>query len=181
MFWVGCLAAAIVAVVLVARQALETSPAASSDLEPPCRSLDLDDVGERVTCRTRTATLTIAGEGHPLIVGGTEARVLDSELARRVLTVRMRLRNPTESARADRPGRRQLYVSVAGERTYPLPLIDRRTDEGTRTIRLRFPLTSRSARKLRRDKARAELGVVPWQEIGDDDPGRLGVIRLAPA
>jgi hypothetical protein len=114
------------------------------------------------------------------VFGRTEARVLDSELDGRRLTVRLRLRNETGTAQRVQLGRRQVYVSVAGRRVFPAPLLGAAKDGETPTLRLRFRLPRAVARELRRGDARAELGIVPWDELGADRPARLGVVRLTP-
>ena len=181
-FWLGCLVAALACVVYVVRQTQTPDPAVSASAPEACSEVDLSGVGERMTCRSSSAILTVAGERHPVVVDRTEARVLDSRITRRVLTVRLRLRNDTASTVDGTLGRRQVYVNVAGRRYWPQPTVARRrTRESVPTLSLRFVLGRRDARRVRRGRARPDLGIVPWDELGRDAPDRLGVVRLSPA
>lgn len=180
LFWVAWLGLAAVAVVVVVRETVATGGADPPPSTPACRDLDLAKSRERVTCRTPSATLTLAGEGTPVVLGPTEVRVLGSRLEGRRLTVRLRLRNDTATAARVELGRRQVYVNVAGRRVFPAPLLGGRKGDGTPTLRLRFRLPRAVARDLRRGDARAELGIVPWDELGAERPARLGVVRLEP-
>ena len=167
----------LAASVFVTVQMTFTADEADPATPPPlCKDIALPEpVEERVTCRTEHATLTIAGEGEPIVMEDTEARVLGSRLDRRTLAVRLRLRRDTGTYQ--RPGavRRQLYVRVGGRRFWPVG--EPRSED---TMRLRFPLPEKVARAVRRGRARAELGIVAWDALGEDPPSRLGVVRLTP-
>ena len=176
LFWLLCLCLLAAAVVVTVQQTVAPEEADTAPPPPLCSDVDMPDpVQERVTCRTATATLTIAGEGHPVVLPRTEARVLGSELERRILTIRVRLRRDTGTFNRRGAVRRQLYVRVGDQRIWPLP---GPRPEGT--MRLRFALPKATARALRRGKASAELGIVAWDELGEERPGRVGVVRLDP-
>jgi hypothetical protein len=173
-FWLGSLALVAAGVLFVVAQ----STGADEPRTRRCADIVLSGaLGQRVTCRTESATLTIAEMRDPLIVDGLHARVLSARLDGRVLRLSLRVRNATPAGR--RFERRQVYLRVAGERVRPRGEVARRVGAGrARTLRLRFVLDRRSAASVRRGRARAELGVVPWSQAGRRPATRLGVIRL---
>jgi hypothetical protein len=173
------LIAAVVATVVVVRASLGTETAATEAGVPPCSAVNTAGSAGRVTCATRSATLTIAPEGAALRIGRTSARVLRSRLQGRSLSVRLRLRRAQGAGRA-LVGKGQVYARVDGARLDPEPLFGGRARSETETVSLRFRLNARQARRLRRGKARADLGVVPDGQLGRERPTRLGIVRLTP-
>ncbi|HEV2061685.1 MAG TPA: hypothetical protein VGR12_02440 [Solirubrobacteraceae bacterium] len=177
LFWSTALALLAAAVFVTVQMTFTADGADPAPPPPPlCSELDLpEQIEDRVTCRTEHATLTIAGEGEPIVLENTQVRVLRSRLDRRTLVVRLRLRR--ETGTYQRPGavRRQIYLRVGERRFWPVG--GPRTDG---TNRLRFPLPRKVARRLRRERARAELGIVAWESLGEERPSRLGVVRLTP-
>ncbi len=176
MFFLGWLAACVVAVALIVWPTLKPQRADSSETAPTCRALALDDVEAPVTCRTAAATLTIAGERRTMVIGPTELRVLRSELSGDSLAVRVRLLNRTATKGTIR---RQLYLRVGLARV-AAPAVAGAGATG-RAVTLRFRLPAAAARRLAEGEARAELGVVPADQVGRARPARLGVVRLDPA
>lgn len=176
LFWLTALVLLAAAVFMTVQMTFTADEADPATPPPMCRDITLPEpVEERVTCRTAHATLTIAGEGHPVVMEDTEARVLGSRLDRRSLVVRVRLRR--DIGTYQRPGavRRQIYVRVGDRRFWPLG--GPRSDG---TNRMRFPLPAKVARAVRRDRATAELGIVAWESLGEERPSRVGVVRLDP-
>lgn len=170
-----------------APRSTSSAPAASRDASPadPSQAASCSDVqdpgpsGTPVTCRTRTSTLTIAGERRPVILGGTQVRLLHSTLRGRILTAEVRVRNETAVEQSVLAGGQQIYLNVQGARVNPKPLGDVRVQsmEG-QTVTLRFALTTAGLQRLLRLGGKAELGIRPWTE-DDADTSRIGVIRFA--
>lgn len=158
----------------------ETAPSAPAGEQPSCA--DVDDpgpAGDPVTCRTRTATLTIAGEKRPVILAGTQVRLLSSALEGPTLTVRLRVRNETAIEQSVAAGGQELYVNLNGVRVDPDPLGEVLVPPAKGvTTELRFVLTPRRVQLLRRQGGRAELGIKPWDD-GNTPGTRVGVIRFA--
>jgi hypothetical protein len=173
----ACLVTSAAAVALVVRQAISSADGGSAGA-PSCRALDDEELTGRVTCTAASSVLTIAAERTPLVVEGTEARVLRSRIDGDELTVRLRLRPPGE--RRARPERDQVYLTVAGRRFAPGPLAGGRRPGRTATVSLRFRLPRELAGRVLRGDVRADLGIVPFEHLGADRPPRLGVVRLDP-
>jgi hypothetical protein len=157
----------------------ETETQAESSGVPPCaevRPPGPDD--DAVRCRTRSAVLTIGGEDRPLLLGGTQVRVLSATLTGRTVGLRLRLRNETDAEQGVLAGGNELYLNLSGVRVDAGPVGDTRIEsmEGA-TVTLRFPLTPPRLALLRRLGGSAELGVRPWEEDAATD-GSVGVIRL---
>jgi hypothetical protein len=174
------LVAAVAATVLVVRASLGGEAAATGAVIAPCSAVDTSASAGRVTCATRSATLTIAPEGEALPIGRTNARVLRWRLDGPTLIVRLRLRRASDAGRAV-IGDGQVYARVDDARIEPEPLFGGRVRSGTETVSLRFRLTAEQARRLRRGRTNADLGIVPYGQLGRTRPARLGIVRLSPA
>lgn len=122
--------------------------------------------------------LTIVSQAKPLLLEGTQARVVEASRGSGAVLVRLRLRNETGvPQRAGAAGQRT-YLNVSGTRIAAQPSLRTRISAATgETLRFRFPLTAARARLLARAPDRAELGVVPWNQDGRNRNVR-GVIRL---
>ncbi len=158
-------------------------PAASSSGEPDpgirrCADIDVPRAPrEAVTCRARSATLTIVRQAKPLLLGGTQARVIDTRRSRGGVIVRLRLRNETGSPQRAGARGQQIYLNIRGLRVDASPRPRARIAAGNgETLRLRFPLSASRARLLQRAGNRADLGIVPWNADAGTDV--RGVIRL---
>lgn len=177
LFWAACLLLLALAIVLVVQHSIVADEADTATLAPPCRELDIPKrLDERVTCRTRTATVTLAPEDVPVVLEDTQARVLRSGIVRRTLRVALRLRNETDTINRAGAGRRQVYARIGKRRYWPQGYV-----KPAVTQRFRFVLPRRVARRVRRGRANVELGIVGWSELGRPQPARLGVIRLRPS
>lgn len=191
MAWTLVLVGAAGAAALVVARGADREPDAVRAPEPReeterraevrrCADLDIPrDPPEPVTCRvTSGTTLTIVSQAKPLLLDGTQARVVDAVRAPAAVVVRLRLRNETGTPQRAGAGGQQTYLNVGGMRIDARPLPRTRIAVATgETIRFRFPLTAAQTRLLSRAGGRAELGVVPWRE--EDRTGDVrGVIRL---
>ncbi|MDQ3741554.1 MAG: hypothetical protein M3320_03735 [Actinomycetota bacterium] len=153
----------------------ETTPAGGV---PACdEAPDPSETGEPVTCRTRSATLTIAPQERPVVLGGTQVRLLRASLSGSTVTVRLRVRNETQAEQSVLAGGQELYMNLSGLRVDPEPVGEVLVPmmNGT-TVSLRFELTPARLEVLRRAGGRAELGVTPWTE--DGAAGSKGVVRF---
>src|SRR5687767_59072 len=64
----------------------------------PCTALDLPArPAERIWCTTPNATLSIAHQSDPVLLDGTEVRVLSAALDGSLVDVRLRIRNTTNA------------------------------------------------------------------------------------
>lgn len=159
--------------------AVRTVAASSSPEIPRCSSLAIPaQPSERVACRTPKALLQITGQARPLVVGGTNARVLSAVLSGSDVLVRMRVRNETRTEQGVQAGGQELYLNVAGTRVDAHVLSSVRVPPFSgRTVRLRYRLSMSEIAALREAGGAAELGVRPWD--GSTVPGKVvGVIRM---
>lgn len=153
-----------------------TADEASGDT-PPCSEVPAT-ITEPVTCRTSSSVLYIARQSDPVLLGGTQARVIRATLRGETLSVRMRVRNETDAEQGVLAGGQELYLNLGGLRVDPEPLGDERVPrtEG-RTVTLRFGLTPARESRLRAAQGRAELGIRPWTDPGTP-ADRVGVVRF---
>jgi hypothetical protein len=164
-----------------------TTPATTSETSgepPPCSEVEGPGPGGTpVTCRTRSATLTIVDEARPLVLGATQVRLFEATLNGLTLTTRLRIRNETDAEQGVIAGGQEIYLNLGGVRTDPDPIGDVRvpTMEAVNTA-VRFTLTPARVRRIREAGGRAELGVKPWDEDAGGPPGTIvGVIRFRAA
>jgi hypothetical protein len=146
---------------------------------PPCSKASAGDGDEPVTCRTRSAILTIVSGRDPVLLGATQARLLTVRLAGSAVEARLRIRNESPAEQSVLAGGQEIYVNISGLRVDAARLRDDvRVQPGSgRTVHLRFPLTAARLAALRRQRGRAELGVKPWDEQTSE--AHRGVIRFA--
>ena len=146
---------------------------------PRCSAIEIPaQPRERIGCRTATSLLQITGQAHPLVVGGTNARLISAVLAGSDVVARIRVRNETPAEQGVQAGGQELYLNVAGRRidSHALSAVRIPPDTG-RTVRLRFRLSMDEIAALRQAGGRAEIGVRPWH--GSTVADRVvGVIRL---
>ena len=123
------------------------------------------------------ALITTASGDKPVLLDGTEARLLGAHARAHDLRLRVRLRN--ESGREQLPDPRRVYLVLGARRLYAQPGADRpiRSGEG-RTLLRRFELDAAALRDLRRARGRAELRVMPWPVPGSGRAASPGVIRF---
>ena len=146
---------------------------------PSCANIaDPGPDDEPVTCRTSNATLTVADEARPMLLGGTQVRFLSASLAQGTLAIRLRVRNETDEEQGILEGGQRIYVNVDGIRTEPSPPDDiRLAPAEAATVSLDFPLSTARAKRLRGVDGEAELGVVPWPGSGTE-PNSRGLIHF---
>jgi hypothetical protein len=146
---------------------------------PRCSEVEIPErPAERIACRTPRALLQITGQARPLVVGGTNARVLSARLSGSDVLARVRVRNETRTEQGVQAGGQELYLNVGGRRVDSFVLSAVRVPPGEgRTVRLRYRLSMGEIAALRAADGGAELGVKPWD--GSTAPGRVvGVIRM---
>ena len=133
---------------------------------------------ERVTCTTPNATLVIAHQSDPVLLEGTEVRVLSGTLLGAELAVRLRVRNNTRAEQGVTAGGQELYLHLEGERIDPDPVGDVRLAIGeAQTVALHFTLAPHQLEALGRTAGRIDFGVRPWHD-GVLPAPLVGVIRL---
>jgi hypothetical protein len=161
----------------------EEAPSQPAEDEPaaggvqPCSQVP-PVIREPVTCATKSSTLTIVTQRDPVLLGGTQARIIRASLAGSVVTVRVRVRNETDAEQGVAAGGQELYLNLAGLRVDPMPIGDERVPQDTgKTVDLRFRLTPAREERLRAAQGRGELGIRPWTEEAEE-AGRVGVIRF---
>jgi hypothetical protein len=162
-----------------ARAVVEAEAASKAPAIPRCSAIAIPErPKDRVACRTPKALLQITGQTRPLVVGGTNARVLSAVLTGSDVLVRVRVRNETRTEHGVQAGGQELYLNVGGRRvdSHVLSSVRVPPAEG-RTVRLRYRLSMAQIAALRAAGGRAELGVRPWD--GSTGPGKVvGVIRM---
>ena len=144
-----------------------------ADLEIPARP------PRPVTCATKTATIVIASETTPVLLGGTQARLLAATLSDGALTARMRIRNETDAEQGVLAGGQEIHVNLNGRRLEAARGEEVRIAPGeAETVTIRFPADARAATTLRRTEGEAELGIRPWSAKPGEETGPVGVIRF---
>ena len=152
----------------------------SSQRPPLCADIDIPtEPPEPVRCRTRPATLVIATDGQPVLLGDTHVRLLSARLRDSLLFVRLRLRNEGSSTRrAGRDGQ-DVYLNIAGSRLEARPPTSApvRPHEGVTTnFVFNVPETQRAI--IAEAEGRLEIGVTPWHD-GNMTARWIGVIRTS--
>ena len=153
--------------------AAEPAAAARPATLPTCAEATAGGGAARVTCRTRTATLSLVQPGTPLLLDGLEARVGE---ARRInastLEIDLRVRNTTAKTRVFNDQRRQVYANVADRRLYATKEASLPAGKA-RSLELRFKLPATAPASMKR----VDVAVVPWGQAGVAKPRRLGVLQ----
>jgi hypothetical protein len=132
----------------------------------------------RVTCQTATAALTMADMSKPVLFDEVSVRAYQARLTGGAVFVRVRAHNTTDHVEIVHPTDRLFYLNLRPQRLYPKldkHVIEPRTSE---TVDMSFPLDAAAAERLRRRGGIVGLGVVPFGELDDSPPSRVGVIRL---
>ena len=146
----------------------------------PCAELDIPARPlERVTCTTPHATLVIAHQSVPVLLDGTEVRVLSGELEGSSAWVRLRVRNTTEAEQGLSAGGQELYLFLDGQR---IDMTTFRDDVWfglgeAKTVTLEYALTWDQLAALRAGDGRIDFGVRPWHE-GVAPAPLIGVVRM---
>lgn len=136
---------------------------------PPCSELPADAGRASTAFCTTGTTLGKAAGTQPLVFPQTEARVLRVTRSGEDVTVRLRMRNGTQTAQD--LGRR-IYLGLAGRRIYPATAPGDVAAGAVSTLSLRFAVGATTA-------PTADLGIVPFGEPADADGARRrGVIQL---
>ena len=144
-----------------------------------CAGLDVPTTPpQRVWCSTPNATLVIAHQSDPVLLDGTEVRVLSGTLAGSSLRVRARVRNQTRAEQGLSAGGQELYLSVAGSRVDLASFRDVRFAIGeAKTLQLDYVLAPEQLATLGARGGRLDFGVRPWHEGALPAP-LVGVLRM---
>ena len=173
----SCLAAGAATAAIVAGGA-----GASATKDPglePCRDLDIPaNPMERVTCTTPNAVLVIAHQSVPVLLDGTEVRVLSATLEGTTAWVRLRVRNTTDAEQGINAGGQELYLYLAGERIDLASLrVVRLAVNEAKTVTLDYELTPDQLAALAANEGRLDFGVRPWHD-GFAPAPLIGVVRV---
>lgn len=147
---------------------------------PACSSLDVPErPPERVWCATPNATLSIAHQADPVLLEGTQVRVLSGTFdGAGTVAVRLRVRNETPAEQGLSAGGQELYLHLDGQRIdVALLRVVRFLPGEAKTVTLEYALTPEQAAALRAAGGRLDFGVRPWT----DDPlpaPLIGVVRM---
>jgi hypothetical protein len=147
---------------------------------PPCTALDIPaKPPERVWCATPNATLSIAHQADPVLLEGTEVRVLSGAFdGIGTIAVRLRVRNATPAEQGLIAGGQELYLHLDGERIDVPVLRDVRFLPGeAKTVTLEFLLTPEQIAALYEREGRLDFGVRPWTDAPAPAP-LIGVVRM---
>lgn len=145
----------------------------------PCAALDIPaKPAERVWCTTRSATLGIAHQSDPVLLDGTEVRVLSAERLGSLVRVRTRVRNATGAEQGLSAGGQELYLNVGGSRADLAVFRDVHFEVGeAKTIQLDFALAPGQVAALDAAGGRLDFGVRPWHDGALPAP-LVGVVRV---
>jgi hypothetical protein len=171
------IAAALAAVAVAHAQS--GPDAAGAPTPPACTDVEGITTPEgRVVCRTENATLIIAPEDVPVLIAGTQVRVIGTTLDGATVTLRLRVRNETDAEQGLSAGGQELYLNLDGERIDARPIgvvrVPRRTGI---TASAHFDLLPAQLARLHELGGRIDLGVRPWEELGHRLLA-IGVVRL---
>jgi hypothetical protein len=169
----GTLAAAILAAGAGAQATDEPGVRPCTELDIPARPL------VRVTCTTAHATLVIAHQSVPVLLRGTEIRVLSGDLQGSSAWVRLRVRNTTEAEQGLSAGGQELYLYLDGRR---IDMATFRDDVWfgvgeAKTVTLEYALAGDQLEALRANGGRIDFGVRPWHD-GFAPAPLIGVVRM---
>ena len=142
---------------------------------PSCSDVSLKQA--RVSCRTKRAVLQLVRAGHPVVLSDVQGRVLRMDARARHLAIRLRLRNTTTRPRQFNEAGRQVYLALRGQRIEAdsVPGKHLLAPGQGQTATLRFDVGRRISEMA---VGTADLGLLPYAEIGRDKPRQIGVIRL---
>lgn len=164
---------------VAAPSSLQPADGGATEAEPSCDEAGAPSEAEpRITCRRGDTLVTLAAAPTAVTLDSTALRLLRATRSETALTTRVRLRNGTEREQTLDLGGDQVALRIGETKLSP-----REREELTipakagRTTRLRFDLDSDARRLLEQDKP-VELTIVPWDEVGQDPPRRLGVLRI---
>ena len=145
----------------------------------PCTALDVPArPAERIWCTTPNATLSIAHQSDPVLLDGTEVRVLSAALEGSLVDVRLRIRNTTDAEQGLSAGGQELYLYLDGERIDANLLRIVRFHVGeAKTLTLSYVLSPDQVAKLAERDGRIDFGVRPWTQSPQPAP-LIGVVRV---
>jgi hypothetical protein len=170
-------------VALAALSALLVGGPAAADEAPdtlrPCTALDLPArPAERIWCTTPHATLSIAHQSDPVLLDGTEVRVLSAALEGSLVDVRLRIRNTTDAEQGLSAGGQELYLFLDGQRIDANLLRIVRFGVGeAKTLTLSYVLSAEQVAALAERNGRVDFGVRPWTQSPQPAP-LIGVVRV---
>jgi hypothetical protein len=148
------------------------APRACSTLDVPARP------AERIWCTTPNATLSIAHQSDPVLLDGTEVRVLSALLDGAVVDVRLRVRNATQAEQGLSAGGQELYLYLDGERIDANLLRIVRFEIGAaKTVTMSYILSPEQVAALAARDGRIDFGVRPWTQSVLPAP-LIGVVRV---
>lgn len=154
-------------------------PAAPAAAAPKCGAVLARRIRRRKTCRTSTATVTVAPMQKPVLLGEIDVRVYRAELDDNLLTLRVRTRNNFDKRDlVATASQRQFWVSANGTKVYasfPRAVIERQTTE---VMDLEFALDRAQIGRIKARRNVADLTVVPLTQVDKRTPDRLGLVRL---
>lgn len=145
----------------------------------PCSALEIPaKPPERVWCTTPNATLSIAHQSDPILLDGTEVRVLSAERSGSAIRVRTRVRNTTRAEQGLSAGGQELYLWIDGSRVDLAVFREVHFGVGeAKTIQLDFELTPAQLSALDARGGRLDFGVRPWHN-GVLPAPLVGVLRV---
>ena len=147
---------------------------------PTCASLDIPGKPpERVWCSTANADLSIAHQADPVLLDGTQVRVLSGTFdGAGTISVRLRVRNETPAEQGLSAGGQELYLYLDGQRIDAAVLrVVRFLPGEAKTVTLDYALTPEQVASLRASEGRLDFGVRPWTDAPLPAP-LIGVVRM---
>ncbi|MDQ3741553.1 MAG: hypothetical protein M3389_11495 [Actinomycetota bacterium] len=147
---------------------------------PRCADLDLPArPPERVWCTTPNATLSIAHQADPVLLEGTEVRVLSGTFdGYGTIEVRLRVRNQTPAEQGLSAGGQELYLYLDGQRIdASLLRVVRFLPGEAKTVTLEYALAPEQVAALQAGDGRLDFGVRPWTDAPAPAP-LIGVVRM---
>jgi hypothetical protein len=144
-----------------------------------CAALDVPaKPSQRVWCTTPSATLVIAHQSDPVLLDGTEVRVLSGRLLGASIRVRLRVRNQTPAEQDLSAGGQELYLYLDGSRVDLAVFRDVHFGVGeAKTLQLDYVLSPEQLAALGRSEGRLDFGVRPWHDGALPAP-LVGVVRV---
>jgi hypothetical protein len=153
----------------------EPAPAArAADAAEACEAIRKSASG---TCRTGVR-VDVSDDGGPALLGDTSVRILRAGRSGDEITLMLRVRNVGASARTLAPDRGQFVLRSGEQRFRPAPFdtVQLAPLTGT-TVALAFDV-GENAQRVLDGEAAAALEVVPFGELDQLVPRRLGVVAL---
>ena len=178
-------AALLVVVAAVAGLVVWRAAQDEDDPGPPARAANAAEAcgavraGASATCRT-DVRVDVAPDGGPALLGDTSVRIVRARRSDDEITLTVRVRNVGEAARTLSPDHGQ-FVLRSGElrfRPAPFDSVALQPLTGT-TVSLAFDV-GEAAQGIVDGQGAAALEVVPFGELDQLVPRRLGMVALPP-